>query len=143
MESITFNSRESKIIVTLDGDTEKSYTDAESYLADYPDRVGDVAVFDPPVPHVPTQDELVKAFKDAIQARLDGAAEAKGYDNIVSACSYAGYENLFQAEAVAFGKWRASVWAYGYAELDQVLRGKRSMPTVEQIVSELPVLVLP
>lgn len=101
------------------------------------------AALSAPYVGVVTQDDLVKAFKDAIQARLDSAARAKGYDNIVSACSYAGYENVFQGEAIAFGQWRANVWAYGYAELDKVLNGVRPMPTVEQIVSELPDLTLP
>ena len=80
---------------------------------------------------------------NAVQGKLESAAQAKGYDGIISACSYAGYENPFQAEAIAFGKWRADVWTYCYGQLDKVLTGKRPMPTEEQIVSELPVLVLP
>ena len=42
IESITFNTAESKIIVTLDDGTSKDYTDAVSYLTDHPDREADV-----------------------------------------------------------------------------------------------------
>ena len=70
-------------------------------------------------------------------------ARAKGYDDNVSACSYAGYENVFQAEAIAFGQWLANVWAYGYAELDKMIAGTRPVPTIAEILAELPALVLP
>lgn len=42
VESITFNTAESKLIVTLEDQSTKEYTDAESYLADWPDREADV-----------------------------------------------------------------------------------------------------
>lgn len=95
----------------------------------------------PPPP--PTTEQIVEGFKAAIQQQLDASAQAKGYDSIVSACSYAGYANDFQAEAVAFGVWRASVWTYGYAELDKVIAGTRPLPTIAEILAELPALVLP
>ena len=69
--------------------------------------------------------------------------DANGYDDIVSACSYAGYPNVFQEEAITFGQWRANVWAYGYAELDKVIAGTRPVPTIPEILAELPALVLP
>lgn len=107
-------------------------------------RFNDAAYeIDNPPPYVPTQAETIQAFKDAIQQTLDDAAQAKNYDDIVSACSYAGYPNVFQAEAIAFGQWRANVWAYGYAELDKVIAGTRPVPTIAEILAELPALVLP
>jgi hypothetical protein len=42
IESITFNTAESKIIVTLDDGSSKEYTNAADYLADHPDRPADV-----------------------------------------------------------------------------------------------------
>ena len=69
MKSITFNSAQSKIVVTQDDDTEQAYTDAESYLADYPERVGDVAVFDPPEP--PSDEQLLAAAKAQRAASVD------------------------------------------------------------------------
>lgn len=82
--------------------------------------------------------EIVAEFESAIQAELDADAEAKGYDNILSACAYAGAPNPFQAEAELFISRRGNVWAYCYQELAKVQAGTRPMPTIEEIISELP-----
>jgi hypothetical protein len=42
IESITFNTAESTITVTLEDGTETTYTDSATYLADYPEREADV-----------------------------------------------------------------------------------------------------
>jgi hypothetical protein len=44
IEAITFNTEDSKIIITFDDGTTQEYTqaDKEQYLADYPDRAADV-----------------------------------------------------------------------------------------------------
>lgn len=42
IESITFNTAESKLTVTLDDGTSKDYTGAAAYLTDHPDRESDV-----------------------------------------------------------------------------------------------------
>ena len=41
IDSITFNTAENKIVVTFEDGNSKDYTDKQSYLADYPDRVAD------------------------------------------------------------------------------------------------------
>ena len=87
----------------------------------------------------------VDDFKSAIQAHMDQAAESAGYDDIKTAVTYADEPAVpkFQAEGRAFRAWRSQCWAYGYQEMDKVLGGTRPMPTVEQMISELPALVLP
>jgi hypothetical protein len=45
MESITFNTAENKITVTMTDGAIKEYFDSESYLADWPDRSEDCYVF--------------------------------------------------------------------------------------------------
>jgi len=84
---------------------------------------------------------VVSKFEAAIQQELDNDAQAKGYDNILSACAYAGAPNPFQGESKLFVTRRGNVWAYCYQELAKVQSGKRAMPTVEQIISELPARV--
>lgn len=129
--------------VEKQGQPNESISTISSYQT-WISRFNDAAYeIDNPPPYVPTQDEIIQSFKDAIQATLDDAARAKNYDDIVSACSYAGYPNVFQAEAIAFGQWRANVWAYGYSELDKVIAGTRPVPTIVEILAELPALVLP
>lgn len=81
---------------------------------------------------------LTQQFEQAIQAVLDREAVKVGYDNILSACTYAYPGNPFQPEAESFVVWRSAVWAYCYQELAKVKNGTREMPTIEQIISELP-----
>lgn len=81
-------------------------------------------------------------FINAIQNLMDAKAKEKGYDNIVSACSYAGYDNPFRAEGEAYGLWRANCWKYGYEQLALILGGGRDIPTVEAFIQELPLLEL-
>lgn len=80
----------------------------------------------------------VKQMTDAIQNHLDNKAKERGYDNIISACSYAGYPNDFQAEGAAFGTWRSDVWKYAFQVEADVRAGKRPMPTAEELIAELP-----
>jgi len=88
-------------------------------------------------------DELIKdnkkAFDNAIQAHLDNKAKEFHYDNIMSARSYAGYENPFQDEATKLAVWSSNCWVKaGDIEAD-VKSGKRDMPTIDEVLSELPV----
>ena len=89
----------------------------------------------------PTIEQQIKSFEDAVQNLLDGEAKARGYDNITTACSYAGAPNPFQVEAISFITWRGYVWAHCYAELEKVMTGVRPMPEIPQFLSELPVRV--
>ena len=73
----------------------------------------------------------------AVQNMLDNAAKAKGYDSILSACSYAAYPNPFQAEGQEFVAWRGAVWAKCYEILGEVEAGTRPVPTVSELLAEI------
>lgn len=91
----------------------------------------------------PKTTEQIKAeFINTIQVMLDTKAQEKSYDNIVSACSYAGYDNPFRAEGEAYGVWRALCWQKGYKILSDVESGLREMPTIEEVIAEMPTLEL-
>lgn len=74
---------------------------------------------------------------EAVQNMLDNAAKAKGYDSILSACSYAAYPNQFQAEGQEFVAWRGAVWAKCYEILREVEAGTRPAPTVSELLAEI------
>lgn len=88
---------------------------------------------------------LTKKLTDAVQLHMDNVAKSKGYDNLLSAVSYAEEQAIpkFQAEGIAFRSWRSAVWAYCYAQLAAVLNGEREAPTAEDLIAELPVIELP
>ena len=85
--------------------------------------------------------EVQQAFTDAIQQRLDDFARTRGYDNIMSACSYFGSANpRFKQEADRAIALRDATWAAAYALLDDVLSGQRPMPTFDEVCAALPAL---
>ena len=88
-----------------------------------------------------TEQELIEQTKQmaltAVQNMLDNAAKAKGYDSILSACTYAAYPNPFQAEGQEFVAWRGAVWAKCYEILGEVEAGTRPVPTVSELLAEL------
>jgi len=87
-------------------------------------------------------EELAKRpqeINNAIQQHLDSQAQALRYDNMMSARSYAGYANPFQAEATALATWASDCWVKaGQIEAD-VKAGTIAMPTVDEAIAMLPV----
>jgi hypothetical protein len=83
---------------------------------------------------------LVRQITDYVQARLDTAARARGYDNILSACSYfSSTVPKFADDAVEFIALRDAAWSTCYAILDAVETGKRPTPTMQEVILELPI----
>ena len=94
------------------------------------------------------QEEFLASTKSrltsAIQSMLDETAKERGYDNILSLCTYATSTNAkFAAEGQAAVEWRDEVWAKGYAILADVESGARAIPTVDELLAELPNFVWP
>ena len=90
------------------------------------------------------QNDIYKAgAAEAVQNMLDSAAKAKGYDSILSACSYAAYPNPFQAEGQEFVAWRGAVWAKCYEILREVEEGARPAPTVPELLEEIAATTTP
>lgn len=87
----------------------------------------------------------VEAAESAIQSILNAAAVAHGYDNILTASSYAALPvgSPFQAESAQFSLWRARCWQTAYRILADVKAGTRTEPTAEDLISEMPALELP
>jgi len=84
-------------------------------------------------------DKSKASMESAIQSHIDSQAKSLGYDGIVSACSYAGYTNEFQTEAIALGVWRSAVWSKAYQVQADVEAGTIPMPTVDKLISMLPI----
>lgn len=102
---------------------------------------------------VDTKTLLVKDFRTAkeiieqqsidinntIQAYLDTKAKEFRYDNMMSARSYAGYTNPFQAEAQNLAVWASNCWVKAGEIEVAVKAGDRDMPTIDEVLAELPV----
>ncbi len=92
-----------------------------------------------------TQEEINAQIQarltNVVQKHLDSKAQELNYDSCLSVCSYVdtGVQK-FDAEGRAFRAWRSQVWAKGYEILDACLAGEREIPTVEELLAELPTL---
>ena len=97
-----------------------------------------------PLGKLVTQEEVQQQFTAAIQMHLDSFAQTRNYDGIISAATYATSTiPKFAAEGQYAVKVRDATWATGYAIMDAVLSGQRPMPTIEDVIAELPSLVWP
>jgi hypothetical protein len=95
-----------------------------------------------PEPTPEEQEAALQAqYTALIQSMLDKEAQKLGYDNCNSVCTYVDTGVAkFDAEGVAFRKWRSAVWAMGYELLAEVQAGTRPIPTEEELVELLPKL---
>lgn len=77
-----------------------------------------------------------------IQNFLDATARTRGYDGILSACTYAVDTNpTFHAEGLACVAWRSSVWAACYQIMGEVQAGTRPIPTEVELLAAMPAIV--
>ena len=103
------------------------------------------------VPLVLSTAQQIENNQTAIQEALDKGAQAKGYNDIKSACAYASSVPIvpstdpnfdmcekFRSEGNAFQLWMTSSWAAAYAYLATVTAGVNSMPTPTQAVAMMP-----
>ena len=97
-----------------------------------------------PEPYIPTPEEQRQMFTDAIQAHLDRFAQTRNYDGIMSAATYAtSTVPKFRAEGQYAVQARDLTWAKGYEIMGAVMSGARPMPTLEEVIAELPELKWP
>lgn len=100
-------------------------------------------VLSAPIP--PSAKQIKEALIAAVQSHLDASAVAAGYDNILTACTYADEAAVpkFRAEGRALRAWRSSVWAGCQSIMAEVKAGTRPVPTAAELIAALPVLAMP
>lgn len=80
----------------------------------------------------------------AVQTHIDATARARGYgDGALLASYHASTIPSWAAEATAFVAWRDEVWVAAYQINADVAAGLRPLPTVAEVLAELPPIVWP
>ena len=91
-------------------------------------------------PHEETPEEMQERYTRAAQFALDAFAKTRGYDGIMSACSYvASTDQQFRLEGEYCVSLRDATWRHGYAILAAVLAGTMELPSVDNFLAMLPV----
>ena len=92
----------------------------------------------------PTDERIIAQYTAAVQKHLDDFARTRGYDGILSLCSYATSTHpRFGAEGQAGAAWRDAVWGACYAVMADVQQGLRPVPTKAELLAELPSITWP
>lgn len=95
-------------------------------------------------PSPPTTEQIIAQYTTGVQKHLDDFARARNYDGILSAATYAtSAVPKFKAEGQYAVEARDATWAKCYEILAAVEGGTRPMPTMEELIAELPVLTWP
>lgn len=91
------------------------------------------------------KEKIRQKIVDKVQQRLDTFAQTRGYDNIVSACSYASSQHpKYGPEGRYCVAAREQTWDALFAIEAEVIAGTRPMPYgYDSIESDLPVLTWP
>jgi hypothetical protein len=105
------------------------------------DESGRPVLQDPPPP---TVEQVIAQYTFMVQGRLDAFAHTRGYDGILSACTYVtSTVPKFAAEGQYCVQARDATWAKCYEVLHEVQSGQQPMPTWADLEAELPPLEWP
>ncbi|OHD20427.1 MAG: hypothetical protein A2Y38_26325 [Spirochaetes bacterium GWB1_59_5] len=89
------------------------------------------------------EQRIISMLQSAVQNHLDDGARLRMYDGILSACSYVNSTDpVFSAEGLAYCEWRDGCWRKCYEVLNACQNALRAVPTNEELINELPALVL-
>jgi hypothetical protein len=89
----------------------------------------------------PSFAEAAAMLQIVVQDHLDNTARLRGYDSILSLCTYVTSAiPRFKTEGQAGVDWRDACWAKCYEIMAAVQSGKRSWLTSEELLAELPVI---
>ena len=86
--------------------------------------------------------DTAKAMEEGIETHINTTVKAKGYNSQDSIAKYLVVGNPFYDECTAISLWIGSVWVYSHQVQADVMAGTRVMPTIEELIAELPALVI-
>jgi hypothetical protein len=89
------------------------------------------------------QSATIKRYEAALDAHLDGVAQAHRYTDRFTFALRAGYAGPYQAEGLAYAQWMDTCNVQAYALLQRVLAGQEALPPLQTFIDGLPAFALP
>lgn len=90
---------------------------------------------------VPNPADVRNGLESGVQQYMDTTVQTRGYDNILSCCSYISSSVAqFASEGQAAVAWRDAVWNTCFSILDDAFAGLRPVPTLDELIAELPAI---
>lgn len=90
----------------------------------------------------PSTNITKQLMKDVVQVYMDIEAKTREYDGVGSLCTYTASE-VFGEEARNGVIWRDACWVKGYEILNACEAGTRQIPTIDELLAEMPSMVWP
>ena len=91
-----------------------------------------------------TPEQLFLRLQGVVQKRLDEWAGERGYESILSLCTYAtSTVPRFQIEGQRGVEVRDTCWQFGYSLLAQVEAGQAPIPSEDELLQMLPPMEWP
>lgn len=93
-------------------------------------------------PYVPTEAELQEYFENGVEEWMNTVVAERHYDSIDTCIGRYLYSpnEKYRREATAVMEWNTLVWDKCWDILAEVKQGKRPVPTLEEVIEELPKL---
>lgn len=88
-------------------------------------------------------EQIFETARQLVNAHIDQAAQAWGYNDAVACASYVQSTNAtWAAEATAFIAWRDACWAHVFDLRAKALAGEiTAFPTADELIASLPAIV--
>lgn len=88
-------------------------------------------------------DDTARRYDEKLMEHFDATAQQRRYENRVTCALRAGFPGPFQADGLAFAQWMDACNVHGYQLIEDVKSGKRTLPTVDEFIAELPPMEWP
>ena len=86
--------------------------------------------------------DIAEKMEQGIENHINETVKSRGYNSQDSIAKYLVSGNPFYDECTAISLWIGSVWVYSHQVQADVMAGTRTMPTIEELIAELPALVI-